>query len=45
MKLLLCAFEQPSDLKINFYKSKLFYYVEAKNLEDQYTQLFDCEMG
>jgi hypothetical protein len=45
MKLLLCAFEQPSDLKINFYKSELFYYVEAKNLKDQNPQLFDYEMG
>jgi hypothetical protein len=29
MKLLLCAFEQLSGLKINFHKSELFYYGAA----------------
>jgi hypothetical protein len=45
MKLLLCAYEQLSCLKINFHKNELFCYREAKNWEDQYTQLFGCEMG
>jgi hypothetical protein len=45
MNLLLCAFEQLSDIKINFHKSELFCYGEANNWEDQYTQLFGCEMG
>jgi hypothetical protein len=31
MKILLCAFEQLSGLKINFHKSELFYFGEAKN--------------
>jgi hypothetical protein len=31
MKLLLCAFEQLSGLKINFYKSELFCYGTAKS--------------
>ena len=31
MKILLCAFEQLSGLKINFHKSELFCYGEAKN--------------
>jgi hypothetical protein len=30
LKLLLCVFEQLSDLKINFHKSELFCYGEAK---------------
>jgi hypothetical protein len=30
MKLLLCAFERLADLKINFHKSKLFCYGDAK---------------
>jgi hypothetical protein len=35
MKLLLCAFEKLSDLKINFQKSELFCYREAKEMEGQ----------
>ena len=31
MNLLLCAFEQLSDLKINFYKSELFCYGAARD--------------
>jgi hypothetical protein len=30
MKLLLCAFEKLSGLKINFHKSELFYYGKVK---------------
>jgi hypothetical protein len=45
MKLLLCAFEQLSGLKINFHKSEVFYYGEAKEIEDCYTNLFDCGLG
>jgi hypothetical protein len=37
MKLLLCAFEQLSSLKINFYKSELFCYDAAKDHEEEYT--------
>jgi hypothetical protein len=32
MKLLLCAFEQLSGLKINFHKSEVFCYREAKDV-------------
>lgn len=45
MKLLLCAFEQLSSIKINFYKSELFCYGEAKDYEDQYIQIFGCKFG
>jgi hypothetical protein len=45
MELLLCVFEQLSRLKINFYKSELFCYGEAKECEEQYTELFRCGMG
>jgi hypothetical protein len=44
LKLLLCVFEQLSCLKINFHKSELFCYGEAKEYQDQYTKLFGCGM-
>jgi hypothetical protein len=39
MKILLCAFEELSWLKINFHKSELFCYGDAKEYEDQYSQI------
>ena len=42
MKTILCAFEQLSSLKINFHKSKIFCFGEAKNYESQYIKLFGC---
>jgi hypothetical protein len=42
MKLLLCAFEKLSGLKINFHKSELFCYGEVKQLEGHYANLFGC---
>ena len=45
LKLILCAFEQLSGLKINFHKSKLFCFGEAKNFESQYLELFGCDRG
>ena len=45
MKLLLCAFEQLSRLKINFHKSEIFCYGHAKEMEDEYTTLFGCNAG
>jgi hypothetical protein len=45
MKLLLCAFEQLSGLKINFNKSEFFCYGEAKHFEFEYTELFGCAKG
>jgi hypothetical protein len=45
MKLLLSAFEQLSGLKINFHKSEIFCFGEAKDYESQYEQLFGCKRG
>jgi hypothetical protein len=45
VKLLLCVFEQLSGLKINIHKSELFFYVEAKQYEQIYTELFGCGIG
>jgi hypothetical protein len=45
MKLLLCAFEKLSGLKINFHKNVLFCYRQAKQMEGRYTKLFGCDMG
>jgi hypothetical protein len=45
MKLLLCAFEEFSGLKINFHKSEVFCFEEAKNYEAHYEQLFGCRQG
>jgi hypothetical protein len=43
MKMLLAAFEQLSGLKINYHKSELFCFGEAKDHELQYEQLFGCK--
>jgi len=45
LKLLLCAFEQLSGLKINFHKSEIFCYGMAKEMEQYYTTLFGCNAG
>lgn len=45
MKLILCLFEQLSGLKINFHKSELFWFGNAKMEQHQYKQLFGCEVG
>ena len=45
MKIILCAFEQLSGLKINFHKSELFCYGEAKEHMKQYSPIFGCGMG
>jgi hypothetical protein len=45
LKLILLAFEQLSGLKINFHKSELYCFGEAKNEIQQYTELFGCEQG
>jgi hypothetical protein len=44
MKLLLCVFERFC-LKINFHKNELFCYGEAKQMENQYPELFGCILG
>jgi hypothetical protein len=43
MNLLLSAFGQLSGLKINFHKSEIFCFGEARDYESQYEQLFDCK--
>src|SRR5438132_4841094 len=45
MKLLLCAFEQLSGLKINFHKSELFCFENAKNFQVEYSNIFGCDVG
>jgi hypothetical protein len=45
MKSLLCAFEQLSGLKINFYKSELFCYGAAKANQNEFEQIFGCNVG
>jgi hypothetical protein len=45
MKLLLCAFEQLSGLKINFHKSEMFCYGAARARQTEYKQIFGCDLG
>ena len=45
MKLLLCAFEPLSRLKINFHKSEMFCYGAARARQTEYIQIFGCDMG
>jgi hypothetical protein len=45
MKLILCMFEQLPDLKINFHKSDIFCFGEAKEVDDEYRYLFGCDLG
>jgi hypothetical protein len=42
LKLFLSAFEQLSGLKINFHKSELFCFGEAKDDANVYAELFGC---
>jgi len=42
MKIIIYAFEQLSGLKINFYKSEIFCFGEAKNCKSQFMELFGC---
>ena len=45
MKLLLTMFEQLSGLKINFHKSELFCFGEAKGVQQEYMNIFGCNVG
>jgi hypothetical protein len=45
LNLILSNFEQLSGLKINFYKSELFCFSEAKDMTNQYAKLFGCGQG
>jgi hypothetical protein len=42
MKLILCMYEQLSDLKINFHNSDIFCFGQAKEMENQYKKIFEC---
>ena len=45
IKTILCAFEHLSGLKINFHKSEIFCFGEAKVYENHYMELFGCNPG
>ena len=45
LKLVLCAFEKLSGLKINFHKSELFCFGEASVYTQDYVELFGCKEG
>jgi hypothetical protein len=45
MKLILCIFEELSSLKINFHKSEIFSFGQAKEVKNDYKVLFGCEIG
>ena len=45
MKLLLIMFEQLSGLKINFHKSELFCFCAAKGVQQDYMNIFGCNVG
>jgi hypothetical protein len=45
LKLLLCAFEELSGIKINYHKSEIFCFCDARNSENMYSQLFGCQIG
>jgi len=45
LKLVLCAFEKLSGLKINFHKSELFCFGETKDRVAEYVELFGCKEG
>jgi hypothetical protein len=45
MKNSLTTFEKLSGLKINFHKSEIFCFGQAKDHEMQYEQLFGCKRG
>jgi hypothetical protein len=45
MNLILYFFNQLSNLKINFHKSKIFYFGKAKDDEDNSRLIYECEVG
>ncbi|WVZ91755.1 hypothetical protein U9M48_037881 [Paspalum notatum var. saurae] len=45
MKVFLCLFEKLSGLKINFHKSEIFCFGQAKECENDYSELFGCRLG
>jgi len=45
LKMILCLFEQLSGLKINFHKSEIFCFGQAKDYATLYADLFGCKIG
>jgi hypothetical protein len=45
LKVLLCAFEKLSGIKINFHKTEMYCFGEAKEAHDQYSAIFGCRGG
>ena len=45
LKLILYVFEKLSDLKINFHKSELFCFGQAKEYYDEDSNIFGCKFG
>ncbi|WVZ83656.1 hypothetical protein U9M48_030783 [Paspalum notatum var. saurae] len=45
MKILLCVFEKLSGLKINFHKSEIFCFGQARECENAYSEIFGCKSG
>ncbi|WVZ69828.1 LOW QUALITY PROTEIN: hypothetical protein U9M48_018555 [Paspalum notatum var. saurae] len=45
MKALMCMFEKLLGLKINFHKSEIFCFGQAKECENDYSELFGCRSG
>jgi hypothetical protein len=45
LKLILFAFELLMGLKINFHKNEIFCFSEAKEIESQYSSIFECQSG
>ncbi len=45
LKLILSVFEKLSVLKINFHKSELFCFGQAKECYDQYSNILGCKLG
>jgi hypothetical protein len=45
LKLVLCAFEKLSGLKINFHKSELFGFGDTKERIAEHVDLFGCKEG
>ena len=45
MKLLLCAFEHLSGIRINFNKSELYCFGKAQYHLDSYMEIFGCKVG
>jgi hypothetical protein len=45
LKLILSIFEKLSGLKINFHKSELFCFGQAKECYKQYSNIFGCKLG